>query len=167
MIFLTVGSELSFDRLVKAVDEWAIANNRKDIIGQIATPGPMGYWPKQIQSYGFITAEEYGYYFDKAELIIAHAGMGSIITAAMKKKPIIVMPRRAELKETRNDHQLATVERFSTRKGVLVAKDESAIAQLLESWMTSLRHQQTDDVREYAEDSLLHELRSFILNPQP
>lgn len=164
MIFLTVGSELPFDRLVKAVDEWAKVNNRKDIIGQIADPGPIGYWPEQIQWHKFISAEEYGRCFDGAELIIGHAGMGSIITAALKKKPIIIMPRRAELKETRNDHQLSTIERFSTRKGVFVAEDETLIGPLLENWSTSLCYQQTEDIREFAEESLLQEIRNFILN---
>jgi len=164
MIFLTVGSELPFDRLVKAVDEWAQTNNRRNIIGQIADPGPIGYWPEHIQWSKFISAEEYNRYFDEAELIIGHAGMGSIITARLKKKSIVIMPRRAELKETRNNHQLSTAERFSTRKGIMVAEDENAIGPLLENWEISLHHQQMDDIGEFADESLLQEIRNFILN---
>lgn len=164
MIFLTVGSELHFDRLVKAVDQWGIINNRNDIIGQIADPGPYGYWPERIKWQKFISAEEYNRYFDEAELIIGHAGMGSIITAALKKKPIIIMPRRSVLRETRNDHQLATAERFLNRKGVFIANDEAAIAPLLEEWNTSLRHHQIETTSENAEESLLQEIRNFILD---
>jgi len=164
MIFLTVGNELPFDRLVKAVDEWAKANNRNDIIGQIADPGTNGYWPTTIQWQKFIPAEEYSQYCDEAELIVGHAGMGSIITAALKKKPIIIMPRKSELREHRNDHQLATAERFSKRKGVFVAENEPAIISLLDKWGTSLRHQQVENIGEFAEEGLLQELRNFILN---
>lgn len=50
--------------------------------------------------------------FDKlchdARLIVAHAGMGTIISAMTKGKPIIVFPRIAALGEHRNEHQLAT-----------------------------------------------------------
>ena len=163
MIFLTVGSELAFDRLVRAVDEWAKANNRKDIIGQIADPGPYGYWPKQIQWFKFTSAEEYSQYFDEAELIISHAGMGSIITAALKKKPIIIMPRRAELKETRNNHQLSTADKFSTRKGIFIATDEISMGTLLERWNLLLCHQPTEDTGEFAEERLIQAIRNFIL----
>lgn len=164
MIFLTVGSELPFDRLVKAVDEWAQINNRKDIIGQIADPGPIGYWPGHIQWSKFISAEEYSRCFDEAELIISHAGMGSIIEAMLRKKPIIILPRRSKLKETRNDHQLSTAERFFTRKGIMVAEDENAIGPLLGNRETSLCHQQMADIGEFAEESLLQAIRGFILS---
>jgi UDP-N-acetylglucosamine transferase subunit ALG13 len=163
MIFLTVGSELPFNRLVNAVDEWAKTNNRDDIIGQIADPGPNGCRPKHIQCYNFISAEEYERYFDEAELIISHAGMGSIITAMLKKKSIIIMPRRAELKETRNNHQVATARRFRDHKGIMVAEDESEIGELLGKWKKSL-YPQTSNIGEYAEESLLQEIRNFIMN---
>ena len=41
------------------------------------------------------------------QVVIAHDEMGSIITALEMGKPIVVMPRRAELGEHRNDHQVA------------------------------------------------------------
>ena len=164
MIFLTVGSELPFNRLVKAVDDWAAENDRNDIIGQIADPGPEGYQPEKIQWRKFISAEEYDHHFTEAELIIGHAGMGSIITAALKNKAIIIMPRRAELKETRNDHQVATAEKFSMRAGVLVANNESEIGPLLDRWVDSLQFQQVKGIGEFANEHLLREIRNFILN---
>ena len=50
------------------------------------------------------------------------------------------MPRRADLGEHRNDHQLATVEKLSGRPGILVAADENELesrieqALAMESW---------------------------------
>ena len=52
-----------------------------------------------------------------ADAIIAHAGMGTILTALEMGKPLLVMPRRAELGEHRNDHQLATAMRFADLGG--------------------------------------------------
>ena len=48
---------------------------------------------------------------DAAAAIVAHAGMGTILTALETGKRLLVMPRRAALGEHRNDHQLATVSR--------------------------------------------------------
>jgi UDP-N-acetylglucosamine transferase subunit ALG13 len=67
-----------------------------------------------------------------ADVIVAHAGMGSLITAMQYGKPIVVMPRFGRLKETRNDHQVATAERFRTLPTVAVAMDASELAAALE-----------------------------------
>jgi hypothetical protein len=45
--------------------------------------------------------------------------------------PIIMMPRLASLGETRNEHQLATLSRFSGREGVYGARDEAQLVELL------------------------------------
>ncbi len=56
-----------------------------------------------------------------ATAIVAHAGMGTILTALEMGKPLLVMPRRAALGEHRNDHQLATASRFAELGRVKVA----------------------------------------------
>jgi len=63
----------------------------------------------------------------KARLIVAHAGIGTVLTAARCGKPILLMPRRADLGEHRSDHQLATVRRLEGRPGILIAWDESEL----------------------------------------
>ena len=49
MIFLTVGTQLPFDRLVAAVDDWCAARGESDVFGQICDPGPDGYRPKHFE----------------------------------------------------------------------------------------------------------------------
>ena len=61
---------------------------------------------------------------DSADAIIGHAGIGTIITALQLAKPLLVMPRQGALRETRNDHQLATARRFCNFPSVHVAQDE-------------------------------------------
>jgi UDP-N-acetylglucosamine transferase subunit ALG13 len=46
VIFVTVGAQMPFDRLVKAVDQWAGENGREDIYAQI---GQSDYRPSNIQ----------------------------------------------------------------------------------------------------------------------
>ena len=108
MIFVTVGAQMPFDRLVKAVDQWAASQGR----GDVAQIGSTDYRPSAIQWTRFLDPEKFKHRFETAKVVVAHAGTGSIITALQLGKPILVMPRRANLRETRNDHQVATADRF-------------------------------------------------------
>lgn len=124
MIFVTVGAQMPFDRLVKAVDEWAGRSGRSDVFAQIGTSD---YQPKNMQWERVLSAQAFRERYAAARAIVAHAGTGSLITALQLGKPILVMPRRADLRETRNDHQIATAERFRNYRSVLVARDESEL----------------------------------------
>lgn len=118
MIFLTIGTQMSFDRLIKCVDGWAADHPEVKVFAQM---GETDLHPEHIQATGFISSQEYAEQMREASLVIAHAGLGSIISALENGKPILVLPRRADLGEHRNDHQLATARRFEGHEGVLVA----------------------------------------------
>lgn len=79
-----------------------------------------------------ISPAQYNQYCADADFLIAHAGMGSIITALTTGKPIVIMPRRGKFRETRNDHQVATAKRFASREGIFVALNEDEIAKAIE-----------------------------------
>ena len=128
MIFVTVGTQLPFDRLIKAIDHWASQNRTADVFAQI---GPTKYEPQNIQWSRFIDAEGFRKRVEQADAIVAHAGMGSIITALELAKPIVVMPRCAHLGEHRNDHQVATAKRFQAQGSIHVAFDETEMSQKL------------------------------------
>lgn len=110
MIFVIVGTQEPFDRLIEYIDEWSEKTGYTDIIAQVSSSG---YKPKNFEFYDFIPVNEFNTIFVEADLIVSHAGMGSIISALEYNKPIIVMPRLAKLKEHRNDHQLATASSFA------------------------------------------------------
>lgn len=124
MIFVTVGTQGGFDRLIRTVDSWAGLRGKQDVFAQT---GPSEYKPTNIRTKPFIDATDFNSYMESADLVIAHAGMGSIITALEKGKPIIVMPRRASLGEHRNDHQVATAKRFKLLGRILVAANEQEL----------------------------------------
>jgi UDP-N-acetylglucosamine transferase subunit ALG13 len=130
VIFVTVGTQLTFDRLIKAVDEWAGSRGRADVFAQV---GPSELAARAITVQKFITPQECDQKMRAADVIVAHAGMGSILTALELGKPIIVMPRRASLGEHRNDHQLATARRFAELGSVSVAMDEKELVQRLDA----------------------------------
>lgn len=128
MIFVTVGGQLPFDRLVRAVDEWAGACGRGDVFAQI---GRGAYTPQHVAWAAFLEPAEFARRAREAACIVAHAGIGTIITALEHGTPVLVMPRRHALHEQRNDHQLATAERLRGREGVRVAMDELELAREL------------------------------------
>ena len=129
MIFVTVGTQLPFDRLVRTIDEWAGRSGRRDVFAQI---GPSSYEPQHIQYAPFITADDFQRRTCQAHVIIAHAGMGSIISALELGKPILVMPRRAALGEHRSEHQVGTVKHFIAQGRINVVMDEAALSDQLD-----------------------------------
>ncbi|MSU91740.1 hypothetical protein GE300_19355 [Rhodobacteraceae bacterium 2CG4] len=165
MIFLTLGTQLPFDRLVRAVDEWCHARGRDDVFGQIAEPGDAGYRPRHFDWVAHLPPADYGARFAAARLIVAHAGMGSIITAMELGKPIVLMPRRADLAEHRNDHQLATARRFADRPGIHVVPDAAALARTLDR-LSDRTGPAPHAVSPFADPRLIEALRSLIRPPR-
>ena len=60
-----------------------------------------------------------------AELVVAHAGMGSVITAGEHGKPIVLLPRLGSRGEHTNDHQVDTARWLRGRPGIHVADAEA------------------------------------------
>ena len=156
MIFVTVGGQLPFDRLVHAVDGWAEQTRRTDVFAQI---GRSAAPPAHIQWEHFLSPDEFQVKAREAEVIVAHAGMGSILTAFELEKPIIVMPRRAHLGEHRNNHQWATVKNLGDHAGVTAVPDEEALLHELDN-LDRLEAPSHEPSPEYAR--LLDFLRSAI-----
>ncbi len=77
--------------------------------------------------------------FEQAEIIVAHAGMGTIITAVEFKKPLVVMPKRAALGEQRNEHQLATVREFRKLPLLHVADSEAELPEKLNAAILEIK----------------------------
>ena len=72
----------------------------------------------------------YGAAIRRARLVVAHAGVGSIVTAGENGRPIVVLPRRARLGEHTSDHQVETVGWLRDKPWVHVADDEAELAGL-------------------------------------
>ena len=129
MIFVTVGSDIPFDRLTKAVDQWARRNNRRDIFAQI---GRGGWEPEFVPFSAMLDPTEFKARLAECRIVVGHAGMGTILSALQGSKPILVMPRRGPLGETRNDHQMATARQLLEMGKVNVAFDEVELADQLD-----------------------------------
>jgi UDP-N-acetylglucosamine transferase subunit ALG13 len=156
VIFVTVGAQMPFDRMCRAVDQWAAKRGRNDVFAQIGTTD---WRPTAMRSTPMIEPAEFKSTVEKASVLVAHAGMGSILTALQYGKPILVMPRRGDLRETRNDHQIATAKRFLELGKVAVAFDEHDLERELDR-LGELAP--SEKIGPWASPSLLAAVRSFV-----
>jgi UDP-N-acetylglucosamine transferase subunit ALG13 len=159
MILLTVGTQFPFDRMVRAVDDWADQEGRRDIVAQI---GPAEYTPRNLSFSEFYSPRELRDLQEQSSVIVAHAGMGSILTALELGKPIIIMPRDHERGEHRNGHQLATARRFEHVEGVHVANDEVELVTQLRRLDDLIGSVSMTPVSTVAPDSFINALRSHL-----
>ena len=156
MIFLTVGTQLKFDRLVRAVDAWAGAHPETRVFAQI---GPSDYVPEHMEWAKSIEPPEFAERFAAANVLVGHAGMGTILSCLENEKRLVVMPRMARYQEHRNDHQLATAKCFSHLKHVKVAYGEAELHDCLEHLMDLKPGGRIDKV---ASPELIAGLRTFL-----
>jgi UDP-N-acetylglucosamine transferase subunit ALG13 len=156
VIFVTVGTQLAFDRLIAGVDSWAREHRGREVFAQT---GPTELQPRHIEHRSFITPDECRERMRSAHAIVAHAGMGTILSCLELGKPLLVMPRRAALGEHRNDHQLATAKRFAALGRIAVAFDETELPAKLDELHTLAAG---DPIGPYAADGLIAALRGFV-----
>jgi UDP-N-acetylglucosamine transferase subunit ALG13 len=158
MIFVTVGTDLPFDRMMKVIDRWAGETGRKDVFAQI---GEGGWEPRHIPFVHFLDPAEFKKRFAESTLIIGHAGMGTILSALLHGKPILVMPKLARLGEHRNEHQTATAKRMMELGNVNVAFDETELRAKLDQ-IDALRGREA--IGPHATGGLVQGIREFIFS---
>ena len=156
MIFVTVGSMLPFDRLVEAMDTWAPANPAVEVFAQI---GEGRFIPKTCRWERMIEPAEFDTKCLAAEVVVAHAGMGTILSTLQSRRPLVIMPRRANLREHTTDHQIATAERFGGRQGITVVEDAQALWKVLDEKNYRAPESQLSS---FASADLIDRVRTFI-----
>ncbi|MDP3673065.1 MAG: glycosyltransferase [Telluria sp.] len=124
--FVAVGNATQpFHRLIDAIDE---------IAGQLPQPVFVQFGaasPSRRTGWSgtdFLNMAEFERRAGEAQLLILHAGAGSVIHAIRAGKVPVVVPRRAHLGEHVDDHQMEFAMELEKTGKVLVAHDARAIA---------------------------------------
>lgn len=154
MIFVVTGTQLAFPRLIGAMDALAPELGEKVIaqVGPDSTPRP------NIETHVKLAPARFEELFREARIIVAHAGVGSILSAKRTQRPLIVVPRRFDLGEHRNDHQQATAKELERMTGVRIAWDIDMLPALLKEGAIP----PADPTPGPLADALLTRLKDFI-----
>lgn len=119
-------SHFKFDRLFKILDELC---DEKILDGNeiVAQTGDVDYKIRNFKNFDFKSAEELNALQDEADLIICHAGTGTVVGSLKKGKKVIVFPRLKEYNEHESDNQLELAVEFERDGYVLCAKNKEEL----------------------------------------
>jgi UDP-N-acetylglucosamine transferase subunit ALG13 len=159
VIFATVGSMFPFDRFAAGVDEWVGRSGYANVLVQI---GSGRYEPKHAKWVRMLKPADFTETIHRCDLLVAHLGMGSIITAMQARKPVLLLPRQYALGEHTSDHQLHGVDWLRCRPGIWIAEDVPAMHRLLDDFVAGRIRQGLSEVPPYASDELLGKVKAFI-----
>jgi len=160
-VFVSVGSMMPFDRLVQAMDEWAAAHPQVPVEIQI---GRGRYEPRHAGFVRLMPVDQYRRRVADARLFVAHAGMGSIISAIEAGKPLLMLPRRQARGEHNTDHQMATAASIGARPGLHVATDANDLKAQV-SALISDAGAPPAPISRFADAALTMRIRAFIEAP--
>jgi UDP-N-acetylglucosamine transferase subunit ALG13 len=124
MIFVTVANATQrFSRLLKAVDELA----GKGVFGSevvfIQSGNNPNFLPSHCKHEPFLGTDDFAQKVREANLIICHAGAGTLLHALHAGKVPVVMPRRKKYCEHVDDHQLELVQALASEGRVIPANE--------------------------------------------
>jgi UDP-N-acetylglucosamine transferase subunit ALG13 len=159
MIFVTIGTQEPFDRLIEAMDQISIKYGL-NVVAQVSTRSKLQF--KNMKRLNFISPTDFKELFDEAELIVAHAGMGTIISALVNQKKLIVFPREKKLKEHRSDHQVATVKHLEELGLLNVARNIEELEKKIVDFINNTDNEATSSIGNYASISLINSIRQDI-----
>ena len=156
MIFIVTGTQEPFDRLLKIVDRWSSSNKGIKIIAQTAKST---FLSKNMTCFDYLEPAIFDEYFLNADIIIGHAGMGTIIKALENSKRLVIFPRLIKHNEHRNEHQYHTAKSLE-RLGLVNAafSEEDLLSYLNDTQQISVRKK----IDNKAQQSLLLRISDFI-----
>ena len=169
MIFVTVGNHFQgFERLLKKVDEIAPRIPHEIVVQR----GYSKYVPQNTKHFDFVPASTAMEYIQKSELVVSHAGMGTIILCREYGTPILIFPRKEKFKEHVNDHQMEIAQVLEKRgdKNIYIAYEED---QLEEKILEGVGKREMAQVENRGREDLIRTIREFIeaspegKNPSP
>lgn len=154
MIFVTIGTQIPFDRLIEAIDS-ITPEIDEEIIAQTLSGT---YVPKNIKTVEFLEPEVFKKYIEDARVIMGHAGMGVILSAMEHNKPLIIFARDPNLGEVLNSHQIATAAKMAELGYAYTANTTEELKALLSDPDLKPLH----SIGAVASDSLIESLTDFI-----
>lgn len=159
MIFVTIGTQEPFDRLIFAMDNISLKIGI-EVVAQVSSRSKLKV--KNMKTLDFISPTDFDKFFNEADLIVAHAGMGTIISALVNKKPLIVLAREKKLMEHRSDHQIATANYLEELGYINVARDVDELEIKIVDFINNNHINNMPSIGNFASNSLINSIRQDI-----
>jgi len=130
MILVTLGTQdKSFKRPLDAVQREIDKGNIKERV--VVQAGYTEYESKDMEILDFVDREKFDELINECDILITHAGVGSILTGLNKMKVVIAAARLSKYKEHINDHQIQIVEKFDRLGYIIPLKDFNRLDKVL------------------------------------
>ena len=112
MIFVCIGSrDYQFNRLLKELDRLVASGElTEELFAQI---GQSEYTPQHYRWERYLDSETFRKCQQEADMIITHAGVGTLLSSLKMGKTVIAVPRYAALGEHIDDHQIQVADALS------------------------------------------------------
>ena len=131
MIFVTLGTQdKPFTRLIKAVEKQVELGNITDEV--IVQSGCTDYKSDKLKIINYMKIDEFNSYLKQADVIITHAGVGTIIQALENNKKIIAAARKEEFGEHVSNHQQQLLDSFADAGYILPLNDFDKLDEVIE-----------------------------------
>ena len=112
MILVLLGTQNnSFHRLLEEIQKNIDNGNITEEV--VVQKGYTKFESENMKIYNQLPINEIEKLIEKADLVITHGGVGSIVTSIEKGKKVIAVPRLKKYKEHVNDHQLDIIKSFN------------------------------------------------------
>ncbi|WP_333877295.1 glycosyltransferase [Methylobacter sp.] len=157
-LFVTVGSMLPFDRLICAMDTWTKEHPEAQVYAQI---GGSSLRPANMEYCAMISPSDYRDHIAACDVVVSHVGIGTIIAAMEYNKPLVMMPRRPELREVTSKHQLSTAKWLEGRSGICIINSDVELAEAISN---SIGSDGGSVIETGTRGKLINTLRQFISN---
>jgi len=141
--------------LIEKVDE--IAGKIKEEV--IVQRGLTKYNPRNCTYFEFVTRDEFLGYIKKADIVITHGGVGTIINSLKYKKPAIVVPRRKKYNEHRNDHQMDIAKELESEGKVLACYDVNNLEKKIKKVKTLKIKSEKSQIRKILKNFIERDVR--------
>lgn len=162
VIFVTIGSMFPFDRLIRDMDALTVEKgwDADEVFAQI---GDGSYEPVHMKWTRSLDQKVFSETVERADLIVAHAGMGSAITAMQYSKPVVLMPRIEAWGEHNTDHQIATANWLRSKPGIYIADTDDDLAPKIQEALEA-DHSTLENLTQSASPEFIARIRAAILD---
>lgn len=128
-VLVTVGTDHHpFDRLIQWVDSWAVAHPTHPCLVQRGT----SVRPRTCASDEYVAYDDLIESMDASTVIVTHGGPATIMEARAHGRLPVVVPRRPDLGEHVDDHQIRFSHWMAGRKQILLAETVDDLHQHLD-----------------------------------